>query len=208
MPAAFFFLEMINISKVERYHVCLKTSELLDPKLVSSKATDSNAKQRKNEDAIDKSLSKLNQLGTADVKLQILGSTTLDTSILSDKTIEVVDESESNHPRISFQNKSKVSLIQNHANLLNCPQVNQSLSKVPLECVVLKNLKASEDPMLPITDSYFSMPLFQILNEEMINFDSPDLPKDNLDFLCTRYSDDKYMDESELSTLERKEIQF
>ena len=53
--------------------------------------------------------------------------------------------------------------------------------------------------MLPITDSYFSMPLFQILNEEMINFDSPDLPKDNLEFLCERYSDERYMDEPDLT---------
>ena len=89
-----------------------------------------------------------------------MGSTTLDTSIISDKTVEIAYESESDRPGISFQNKSKVSLIQNHANLLNCPQVNQSITKVPLECVVLKNLKSSEDPMLPITESYFSMPLF------------------------------------------------
>lgn len=29
-PSAFFFLEMIQISKVDRYHVCLRTEELLD----------------------------------------------------------------------------------------------------------------------------------------------------------------------------------
>ena len=33
-PAAFFFLEMIQISKVGRYHVCLKSEELLDPQPV------------------------------------------------------------------------------------------------------------------------------------------------------------------------------
>lgn len=85
---------------------------------------------------------------------------------------------------VSFRNKSKISLLSNYEKLLNCPQVSQSLTKVPIEFVELKNLKSDEDPNLPITDSYFSLPLYQILNQEMINFDSPDLPKDDLEFLC------------------------
>ena len=39
-----------------------------------------------------------------------------------------------------------------------------------------------------ITDQYFAMPLYQLLNEEMIDFDKPELPRDDLDFLCQRYS--------------------
>ena len=109
---------------------------------------------------------------------------------------------------VAFSNKSKVSLRKNYSKLLDCPQVGQSLTKVPLEYVELKNLKASEDPALPITETYFAMPLYQLLNEEMINFDSPDLPKDDLDFLCQRYSDDLYLDMPDLSAKERKEIQF
>ena len=109
---------------------------------------------------------------------------------------------------VAFSNKSKVSLRKNYGKLLDCPQVGQSLTKVPLEYVELKNLKASEDPALPITETYFAMPLYQLLNEEMINFDSPDLPKDDLDFLCQRYSDDLYLDTPDLSAKERKEIQF
>ena len=71
---------------------------------------------------------------------------------------------------------------------------------------MLSNLKINEDPMLPITENYFAMPLFQILNEEMINFDSPDLPKDDLEFLCERYSDEPYMDSPDLTDKERKEV--
>ena len=32
------------------------------------------------------------------------------------------------------------------------------------------------------------MPLYQILNEEMIDYDKPELPRDDLNFLCQRYS--------------------
>ena len=35
------------------------------------------------------------------------------------------------------------------------------------------------------------MPLYQILNEEMIDFDKPELPKDDLEFLCKRYSSEE-----------------
>ena len=35
-PEAYFFFEMIQISKVGRYHVCLKSEELFDPKLVTA----------------------------------------------------------------------------------------------------------------------------------------------------------------------------
>ena len=31
IPASFYFFEMLQVSKVTRYHVCLKTDELLDP---------------------------------------------------------------------------------------------------------------------------------------------------------------------------------
>ena len=37
IPATFFFLEMIQMSKVDRYHVCLKSDELYDPQLVDDK---------------------------------------------------------------------------------------------------------------------------------------------------------------------------
>lgn len=62
--------------------------------------------------------------------------------------------------------------------------------------------------MLPVTESYFSMPLYQILNEEMINFDSPDLPKDDLEFLCQRYSDERILESPDMTPRERKETWF
>ena len=79
---------------------------------------------------------------------------------------------------------------------------------MPLEYVVLMNLKSSDDPVTPVTDSYFAMPLYQLFNEEMINFDSPDLPKDDLEFLCQRYSDEKALDCEDNTSKETKEVWF
>ena len=121
----------------------------------------------------------------------------LDTSILSHQSLASVvstvpgeDPLEIREP-ILFRNLSKISLLNYAEKLLDCPQVNQSLSRVPIEFVVLKNLKSKEDPMIPVTESYFAMPLYHVLNEEMINFDSPDLPNNDLPFLCDRYADIK-----------------
>jgi hypothetical protein len=108
---------------------------------------------------------------------------------------------------ISFRNKSKISLSSNYEKLLDCPQVNQSLTKVPIEFVVLHNLKASDDPLIPVTEGYFAMPLYQVLNDEMINFDSPDLPSNDLKFLCERYSDDTIFD-ADLTEQEKKDAWF
>ena len=46
---------------------------------------------------------------------------------------------------------------------------------------------------MPITETYFSMPLFHLLNPEMINLNSPCLPVDDIEFLCQRYSDEQLM---------------
>lgn len=85
---------------------------------------------------------------------------------------------------ISFRNKSKVFLLNNYKELLNYQQVSQSLSKVPIEYVELRSLKLESDTPMPITETYFSMPLFHLFNQEMINFNSPELPVDDLEFLC------------------------
>ena len=169
---------MIQMSKVDRYHVCLKSDELYDPQLVGDK---DKAKEKAVEPTPQVSERK-------DDKKQILAQ--LDNSVLSNTTIFDGPEK----PPIVFRNKSKISLLSNYKELLSCMQVSQSLTKVPIEYVELKNLKASSDYGLPVTESYFSMPLYQILNDEMINFNSPDLPKDDIDFLCERYSDDLYLD--------------
>lgn len=74
--------------------------------------------------------------------------------------------------------------------------MDQKLSEVPIEAIYLvqhgsgPNAGAwGEKPSSwSITDQYFSMPLYQILNEEMIDYDKPELPRDDLNFLCQRYS--------------------
>ena len=35
------------------------------------------------------------------------------------------------------------------------------------------------------------MPLYQILNEEMVDYDKPELPRNDLEFLCQRYSSEE-----------------
>lgn len=89
--------------------------------------------------------------------------------------------------------------------LFDCQQVNQSLAKVPIEYVTLKNLKGSQDPYQQVYETYFSIPLFQLLNDEMINFDSPDLPVDDLPFLCARYSNEPALLDDVNSPQEEKE---
>ena len=54
-----------------------------------------------------------------------------------------------------------------------------------------------------ITDQYFSMPLYQIFNEEMIDFDKPELPRDDLEFLCQRYSPEVLEHSEEMSAEKR-----
>ena len=51
------------------------------------------------------------------------------------------------------------------------------------------------------------MPLYHVLNDEMINFDSPDLPSNDLKFLCERYSDDAIFD-ADLTQQEKKGAWF
>ena len=109
-------------------------------------------------------------------------------------------------PPIYFRNKSRVSLLSFYKSVFEHTQVDQSLSKVPIEYIELKNLKVNKYFEVPITESFFSMPLYQILNDEMINFDSHELPRDDLDFLCHRYSDESYLDTPDLTASERKEL--
>ena len=120
----------------------------------------------------------------------------------------VLHGSDEGRKAISFRNKSRVSLHSYFESLLDCQQVNQSLSKVPSEYIVLHNLKEDEDPIMSVTEAYFSMPLYQLLNEEMINFDSQELPKDDLPFLCERYSDEQVFVEDDSPPKERKQVWF
>jgi len=128
----------------------------------------------------------------------------LDTSVLSNT---MGFEGQERAP-IFFRSKSTITLLANSKQLLDCPQVNQSLARVPIEYVVLKNLKKDSDPQLPVTDAYFSMPLYHLLNQEQINFNSPDLPHDDLEFLCQRYSDEAAFVTGDESAAELREVQF
>lgn len=47
------------------------------------------------------------------------------------------------------------------------------------------------------------MPLYQIFNEEMIDFDKPELPRDDLEFLCQRYSPEILEHSEEMSAEKR-----
>jgi len=38
--------------------------------------------------------------------------------------------------------------------------------------------------LFTITDQYFAMPLYQIFNDEMVDYDKPELPRSDLEFLC------------------------
>lgn len=111
-PATFFFLEMIQISRVERYHVCLKSQELFNPqvicgekKLSEDSKTEEQSKEKEASDAKESEKTNL-------VKL--------DMSVLSN-TLIVDGQSK---PSIVFRNKSKISLVSNFKDLLNCTQVN------------------------------------------------------------------------------------
>jgi len=102
-PAAFFFLEMIQISKVNRYHICLRTEDLLDPKLTTS--------EKKAEEEPTPSV------GSTDLNVT---QSKLETSVLS--IALPLDGPEK--PPISFRNKSKISLGSNYSQILECPQVS------------------------------------------------------------------------------------
>ena len=82
LPATFYFFEIIQVSRVERYHVCLKMAELNEPKLISQESA-SKAQKSGEQPKEENKLDKLDSIGTADVKLMIMGSSNLDSSILS-----------------------------------------------------------------------------------------------------------------------------
>lgn len=60
---------------------------------------------------------------------------------------------------ISFRNKSKMYLLGNSKALLEQQQVDQSLTQVPIEYVVLRKFRLDSDPNMPMTETFFSMPL-------------------------------------------------
>lgn len=107
-PAAFFFLEMIQISKVGRYHVCLKSEELLDPQPV----------EKKDKEEVKKiKLSSSYGAATQEVPRLANVLAKLDTSVLS--TTMPLDGPDKGP--IAFRNKSKISLTSNYEKLLDCP---------------------------------------------------------------------------------------
>ena len=90
------------------------------------------------------------------------------------------------------------------------------MSKVPLEVITLQvqstNGSAWNDRLnqFTITDQYFAMPLYQLLNDEMIDFDKPELPRDDLEFLTQRYCSLSKVDgdESSMTRQEKQEAYF
>ena len=97
---------------------------------------------------------------------------------------------EENEKIIFVRNKFKLSLLKTTERAFDGRQrVDQSLSEVPVQFIEMHQIVPPREENVRINDTYFSMPLYQTLNPEIINFDSPDLDKKYLDFLCYRYTD-------------------
>lgn len=89
-----------------------------------------------------------------------------------------------------------------------------SIADVPAETIYLQlhgttgHQWSDRLNLFTITDQYFAMPLYQVLNEEMINFDNLELPRDDLEFLCDRYSAQKADISADLSKQEKQELLY
>lgn len=52
------------------------------------------------------------------------------------------------------------------------------------------------------------MPLYQVLNQEMIDYDKPEIPRDDIEYLCERYSSEEAKLSEDMSKKERQEALF
>ena len=105
---------------------------------------------------------------------------------------EVLGQEEAtSSPTYLVQHKVRSTLLKNADKIFTFQQVNQSALSVPPETLVLKehkNLDYTGLSQFPVTEQYFAVPLYMVFSEEMIDLEDPYLPKNNLDWLCERYS--------------------
>ena len=172
-PAAFYYCESLQRSKVLLYHVMLDSENLLHPAVINqdrSRPLPPPEEEEKKEEVEKEKDAKEAE---------------------DEKAEELEDLADAGRTTMVIQHKFRTSLLKRADKLFPFQQVDQSLGAVPPEAIVLrehKNYDWDRQSVFPVTEQYFAAPLCELLTEEMVDFDDHHLPKDNLGFLCKRYS--------------------
>ena len=172
---SFYYCESLQRSKVLLYHVMLDSENLLHPVVINQDRGRPLPPPEEEEKKEEVEVEKEKDAQEAEVE----------------QVEELDDDADSGRTTMVLQHKFRTTLLKRADKLFSFQQVDQSLDAVPPEAIVLrehKNYDWDRQSVFPVTEQYFAAPLCELLNEEMIDFDDPHLPKDNLLFLCQRYS--------------------